>query len=138
MKYVSLTTNIWQSDSNMSYLSITCHFVHARVLSAKEMTLGHHTGKNIACDIQGIIEEWEIDGKIVTIVSDNGAITEHKRKHHHPCVAHTLNLIMKEALNGCDGLKNLITKCKTLIAYFKHSGIATGKLKKCQQDMDTR
>lgn len=42
---------------------------------------------------------------------------------------------MKEALNGCDELKNLITKCKTLVAYFKHSGLATGKLKKCQQDM---
>lgn len=145
VKYVSLTTDIWQSDSNMSYLSLTCHFVHdmqlhSRVLSVKEITSVHHTGKNIAADISAILTEWDLDGKIVTIVSDNGAniknaITVHLRKYHHPCVAHTLNLISKEALNENPDLKIIITKCKNLVTYFKHSALATGNLKKCQEDI---
>lgn len=27
-EYVSVTTDIWTSDSNKSFLTVTCHFVH--------------------------------------------------------------------------------------------------------------
>ncbi|CAH1958581.1 unnamed protein product [Acanthoscelides obtectus] len=88
-----------------------------------------------------ILKEYAIEeNQVVAIVWDNGAniknaVTEHLRRPHHPCVAHTLNLITKEALNENDCLKQLISKCKTLISYFKHSGLATNKLKKSQEDI---
>lgn len=76
----------------------------------------------------------------VTIVSDyganvNNAITGHLKKHHHPFVGHTLNLITKEALNENENLKKLILKCKSLVGRFKHSAHATAKLIKCHEDM---
>lgn len=65
-------------------------------MATKEIC-GSHTAENIGNVLTTILNEWQIFNKIVTIVSDNGAnikesISEHLRKHHHPCVAHTLNL----------------------------------------------
>ena len=50
-----------------------------------------HTGVNIGNLLSGILNEWDIKDKIVTIVSDNGAniknaINVHLSKYHHPCV----------------------------------------------------
>ncbi|KAJ8971935.1 hypothetical protein NQ314_000468 [Rhamnusium bicolor] len=110
IKHVSVTTDIWSSDSNVANLTLTCHFIHgnelnARVLSTKELT-SSHTGENIAATITTILSEWNIFDKIVTIVSDNGiniknAINEYIYKYHHPCVAHTLNLT-----NGISNFKS--------------------------------
>ncbi|CAG9830004.1 unnamed protein product [Diabrotica balteata] len=146
VQYVSLTTDIWQSDSNKSYISVTCHFINnmklcSQTLSVKELEQEHHTGRNVADHLSKCIEDWNLDNKIVTFISDNGsniknAIIEHLRKNHHPCVAHTLNLSTKESLNGNAILKNIIIKSKRLVGYFKHSGLATMKLKNCQEQMN--
>ncbi|KAJ8936829.1 hypothetical protein NQ318_015297 [Aromia moschata] len=55
--------------------------------------------------------------------------------HHHPCVAHTINLIVNDALKSADNeqLINLLKQCRDLVTYFKHSALATNELKKCQQ-----
>lgn len=34
LDYVSLTTNIWQLDSNNSYISVTCHFISKQKLNS--------------------------------------------------------------------------------------------------------
>lgn len=140
VEYLSLITDIWQSDSNKSYLSLTCHLIHdskthSRVMSTKELTHGSHTGIYIAEDLSSIIKEWGLEIKIVTIVSDNGAniknaITTHLHYYHHPCIAHPLNLSLRKALSGNVDLNRLITKCKNLVSHLKHSGLATSTLKK--------
>ncbi|KAL4111764.1 hypothetical protein QTP88_015653 [Uroleucon formosanum] len=106
---LSITTDMWTSDCNTSYLTVTCHFIHnnrshSPVLATREVK-DSHTGLNIATALTHIFNEWSIANKIVTIVSDNGsniknAINEHLLKYHHPCVAHTLNLSVNEAING--------------------------------------
>lgn len=107
IKHVSVTTDIWTSDSNKSFLTVTCHFVHNSVLhgvvlSTIEVPFSH-TALNIANSLEEIFETWKLSNKVVAIVSDNGAnikkaIIEHLRKHHHPCVAHTLNLCVTDSL----------------------------------------
>ena len=42
---------------------------------------------------------------------------------------------MKEALNGNETIKSIISKCKNLVAYFKHRGLVTTKLKNYQEQM---
>ncbi|KAF0750973.1 zinc finger BED domain-containing protein 1-like, partial [Aphis craccivora] len=81
---VSITTDMWTSDSTKSYITVTCHFIYndnlySPVIATKEV-----------CEI--------------TIVSDSeanikNAINEHLKKYHHPCVAHTLNLSVNDAIN---------------------------------------
>lgn len=99
---------MWTSDCNKSYITVTCHFIYdnnlySPVLAIREV-FDSHTGLNIATTLKNIFNEWGITNKIVTIVSDNGsniknAINEHLLKYRHPCVAHTHNLSINEAIN---------------------------------------
>lgn len=79
--------------------------------------------------------------KVVTIVSDSGAnvknaVNKHLRKYHHPCVAHTLNLTVSEAINKTVTLKVIIAKCRNLVAHFKHSVLSSNKLREVQNQMN--
>jgi len=96
-----------------------------------------HTEENIAASLRLIFNEWEISNKIVTVVSGNlanikNAINQLLKKHHHPCVAHTLNLSVIEAINNNNELSQVIQTCKTIVGHFKHSTSATEKLKMYQ------
>lgn len=82
---------------------MTTNYIHQQ-LQTKDVS-DRHTGQNIAATLTNIFNEWNIANKIITVVSDNGsniknAINEHLLKHHHSCVAHTLNLSINEAING--------------------------------------
>ncbi|CAG9833257.1 unnamed protein product [Diabrotica balteata] len=141
---VSVTTDIWTSDSNRSYVTVTCHFIceeefFSKVLSTEEI-LGHHTGENISNILKEIFCRWNILHKITTIVSDNGpnikcAIIEFLKKHHHPCVAHTLNLSVNDALKNNTEFQCILNKCKKIVGHFNHSALSCNKLKSVQQQM---
>lgn len=144
VEYVSVTTDIWTSDSNKSYISVTCHFVNknlliSQVLSTDEI-VGPHTAENIGNILNKVFGDWEINDKVVTVVSDNGsnikcAINEFLKKHHHPCVAHTLNLCVNDSLKANEALMTILKKCRNLVTHFKHSVLATEKLKNVQEQM---
>lgn len=73
-----------------------------------------------------IFNEWNITNKIVTIVSDSeanikNAINEHLKKYHHPCVAHTLNLSVNDAINKNTELFQVLKTCRAIVGHFKHS-----------------
>lgn len=143
---VSITTDIWTSDSNKGYLTVTVHFIFdgkmwSRVLATEEIC-GAHTGENISKHLSSISNKWNILNKITGVVTDNGAniknaIHEHLKKHHHPCVAHTLNLSVMEALSSSsnNNFSMLVKKCKAIVTHFKHSVQATEKLKSIQEQM---
>jgi len=141
---LSITTDIWTSDNNIAYLTVTCHFIYddrlySPVLATREMRESH-TGVNIANLLSDILNTWGIKDKIVTIVSDNGsniknAINVHLCKHHHPCVAHTLNLSINEAIMSNKDFLDVLKKCRTLVGHFKHSVFASEKLKELQTQM---
>lgn len=108
VKHVSITTDIWTSDSNVAYITVTCHFINkntllTRVLNTQKIAEAH-TGVNIAAAMSKILDDWNIKEKVVTIVSDSAAnmknaVNEQLKKYHHPCVARTLNLSVNESLN---------------------------------------
>ncbi|KAL4083415.1 hypothetical protein QTP88_028731 [Uroleucon formosanum] len=133
------------SDCNKSYLTVTCHFIHnnrlhSPVLATREVK-DSHTGLNIATALTHIFNEWSIANKIVTIASDNGsniknAINEHLLKYHHPCVVHTLNLSVNEAINGNFDVHQILKKCRAIVGHYKHSSLATGKLRDLQSQIN--
>lgn len=74
--YESITTDMWTSDSNKAYITVTGHFIledklYLPVLATREVHEAHN-GENIATVLSDIFKEWDITDKIVTVVSDNG------------------------------------------------------------------
>lgn len=142
---ITVTTDIWTSDSNVAYITVTGHFIFkdelwARVLATRDLP-GSHTSENIAIALNSIFNEWNIDNKIMTVVSDNGAnikkaIGDNLQKFHHPCVAHTLNLSVTEAISKNERLSAILKKCRALVGHFKHSVVASDKLKLVQEQMN--
>lgn len=75
--HVSITSDMWTSDSNKSYITVTAHFIYnhkiiSRVIATREVILSH-TGENIVKELRAIFEEWAVLNKVVTVVTDNGA-----------------------------------------------------------------
>jgi hypothetical protein len=113
--------------------------LYSPVLATKEVIVSH-TGKNIASALSNIFNEWNITNKIITIVSDSGAnikhaINDHLQKYHHPCVAHTLNLSVNEAINQNTEFLRVLKICRAIVSHFKHSNLAVEKLKEFQKQM---
>lgn len=145
VEYMAATTDIWTSDSNKSYITITGHCLYkdelqSLVLATRELP-SPHTGEHVAEHSRQIFEEFGILQKIVTIVSDYAAnmkkaINQNLQKHHHPCIAHTLNLSVKETLTGNPTLQDIIQKCKRIVAHFRHSAKSTEILSAKQMQMN--
>ncbi|CAG9829737.1 unnamed protein product [Diabrotica balteata] len=144
VKYISVTTDIWTSDSNKAYITVTAHFIfksvlRAHVLSTRELP-GSHTGENISLMLGDIFHHWKIENKIIAVVSDNGAniksaISNYLQIFHLPCVAHTLNLIVTKSLTDVAELNDILKKCRALVNHFKHSSLACDKLRSVQEQM---
>ena len=155
---VCLTTDIWTSRISQSYMTVTCHFIdnswHLKsyVLETVHLSVSH-TAENIASELIRIANEWSISEKVVALATDNASNAVAAARltgwKHIPCFAHTLNLIVKGALEAYLKLTTLKKKCKDIVTFFHHSSKASEKLtdiqkqlevpeKKLIQDVDTR
>lgn len=126
---VCLTTDCWTSRANSSFMSVTCHFIDdfemvSYLLDCFEFT-ERHTADNLAEKLRGIAAEWSVADKMVACVTDNAAnVTLAVRKanwRHLPCFAHTLNLIVRRAL---DTMHSTLEKIKGIVQYFHKSTVS--------------
>lgn len=138
---VSLTTDCWTSIATCSYMSITCHFVEdykmfSCLLDCFQFT-ERHTADNLADELLRIAREWQVTDKVVACVSDNASnITLAIRKTgwlNVPCLAHNLNLIVKDGLKK---IKPTQEKVKAIVEYFHRSTLAAEKLRATQRQMN--
>ncbi|CAG9788197.1 unnamed protein product [Diatraea saccharalis] len=153
--HLALTSDIWTSDSNKSFISLTAHYIYeyklkSVVISTSEIQI-QHTAENIALAIQEVMDQWQISSKVVTIVTDNAAamkkaVSECLTKRNHFCVAHTLNLAVKDCIeketfnlagntSNCQ-LQELLAKCRAIVSHFKHSPKASYALLKVQEQLN--
>ncbi|KAJ8916450.1 hypothetical protein NQ315_014667 [Exocentrus adspersus] len=139
---VCLTTDHWTSAANQNFMGITVHFIdenfkmRSKLLKCVKFE-GPHTATEIAAELKRTATEWEIIDKILIVVSDNAsnvtkAITDVLKLKHYGCFAHTLNLVVQDALKSQSAI---IEKIKTIVNHFKRSPQATEKLLKCQQQL---
>ncbi|XP_032428200.1 zinc finger BED domain-containing protein 1-like [Xiphophorus hellerii] len=127
---VSLTSDMWTSINMDAYLAVTCHFVEeneklSSVLLGVQAFPQSHTAENIACVKASLMEEWGISGKVTCMVTDGApnmvACVRELKLRHHICVAHTLNLVVKRALDQHPVLSGLRAKARKLVDYFRSS-----------------
>ncbi|XP_054744518.1 E3 SUMO-protein ligase ZBED1-like [Anastrepha obliqua] len=128
----AITTDMWTSLANESYMTVTCSFITDSYCLIDET---NHTAKNIADTLQAVCNEWGIFDKITAIVTDNASsmikACELLKKRNLPCYAHSLNLVVQDCLK-LDCTKELLKKCKSIVAFFKSSTIAYKKFKDSQ------
>lgn len=144
IRWVAITTDCWTSVSTESYISATCHFIDksfelkTALLSVKHLS-DNHTSQNITNSLSETFTEWNIENKVVCIVTDNASnmikACELLKKRHLPCFAHSLNLAVQENLK-LECVANLILKCKGIVAFFKSSTVAMDLFKKEQSALN--
>ncbi|XP_037930578.1 zinc finger BED domain-containing protein 4-like, partial [Teleopsis dalmanni] len=113
-KTISLTTDMWTSNANESYLAVTAHFIsqnwkfNSCLLSCVECRF-QHTSENLAAEIKRIIDEWRLTNKIFAVTTDNAANIIRAVTLcgwcHVPCFAHTLNLIIQKGLKNIEHIR---------------------------------
>ncbi|XP_046668494.1 zinc finger BED domain-containing protein 4-like [Homalodisca vitripennis] len=143
-KKCTLTTDIWMDPQTRSFLSLTVHFYDEDqdklIFSG---TIGvfmleeRHTGQNIANELKLICLEWNIcEEDVIAVATDNAAnITlaveiAFGKNRHIPGFAHTLNLVTEKGIELSNDATVLIGKVKSIVTWFKHSGVASDELRK--------
>ena len=146
---VCLTTDTWTSIQNLTYMSLTAHFIdkdwklHKRIINF--LKVPNHKGVTIGREIEACMLELGIDS-IFTVTMDNatsndGALDYLKRRTkdgkstilenefmHVRCCAHILNLIVMEGLKE---VNTSILKVQNAIKYVKSSSSRLEKFKSC-------
>jgi hypothetical protein len=127
---VHLTTDLWTDTINqISYITVTAHMID-KTCQLYSLTLetsyieGKHTAENIYTSILSCISKWKLANKVNTIITDNGAnmIAAIKRGMWTslPCFAHTLNLVVTDALKNVH-LSDSVDKFRKIVHIFKSS-----------------
>lgn len=147
-KHVAITTDMWTSVAQNDFMAVTAHFyiedsttmaLTHRCLDVVPFPVISHTGNNILKFLNSVFDAWEIREKIVGVVRDNGAdITAALNRSVYEafsCVAHTLQLVIKDGFLDNAKISNLIKKSRKLVGGFKHSAKNSKQLKKVQQQL---
>ncbi|XP_050706851.1 zinc finger BED domain-containing protein 4-like [Eriocheir sinensis] len=145
--FVTLTSDLWTSRQTKSFLSVTCHFISpewelkSRLLATKRLMVDH-TSQNIADALIEICEEWNVMEKVYCIVTDNAAnmikaVKDIIKTGHIGCFAHTLNLVVQNAIKNTGEVKEVQDKIKAIVSFFHHSVKASDKLGALQVQQGT-
>lgn len=143
-EYCCVTTDLWNSQSQHSFLSFTVHFIDSdwcrkmAVLQCFPFDESH-TATNIADCLRKISVEWNLDEKIHVIVSDNALNMKNAVQilnwHGVGCFCHTLHLVIKHAIFDQSGVKLMMNRATRLVSYFRRSPKAKAILERCQKEL---
>lgn len=134
---IALTSDCWTSVTTDGYISLTAHFVdhnwclQKRILAFTSMPPPHN-GASLAERVCGLLKQWGIDKKIVSITLDNASANDSMANalkfdlnlmsdgdyFHVRCCAHILNLIVQDGLKELD---EAIVKVRDTVKYCKGS-----------------
>ncbi|KAH7967623.1 hypothetical protein HPB52_001229 [Rhipicephalus sanguineus] len=123
---ISLTSDMWTSRSNHSYISLTCHYLTSNfemrsfALENRSLTESH-TACNILEHLQAMMDNWELPlQKVpVCVVTDNArnfcAALRGISCVPMQCMGHTLQLAIKDAKEETAGVFAILKKCLTML-----------------------
>ena len=140
----AVTTDMWTSASNNSYMGVTAHWldeefiIHNKCLAVQPAT-DSHTAKFIAEEIQAVLKDWSIDASGLHIVTDSSAnvekaISKLPDVHWCACLAHNLQLCVNAGLASREvtELPKVLAKARAIVGHFRRSPLAMSELEKAQ------
>ncbi len=131
---VALSSEVWNSTENKTYMTITCHLIEntwtwrSYVLETtplpEEYKPSHFVGQLLKT-----ADKWGIGSKIKVVVTNEDG----KKAGWDliPCFANTLDLVFKETLEASSDWKELVQRCCKISEYFSNVK-AQGHLNKAQ------
>ncbi|KAI5414817.1 hypothetical protein KIW84_040325 [Lathyrus oleraceus] len=146
---VALTTDCWTSIQNLSYITVTAHFVdndwnyQKRIISFS--LVPNHKGETIGRKLEDVLREWGLRN-VSTITADNASSNDvavaylKKRVHiknglmgeadffHMRCCAHILNLIVNDGLKEQD---SSVSSIRNAVRFVRSSPQRALKFKEC-------
>jgi hypothetical protein len=144
--WVSFTTDGWTNPTNScSLLSFTGHFVHKdtrrKVILSAMVLEQDHTGAYLSSKLNEAVSTWNLSGKIHMGIRDNASNMVSAMRianiDDFGCMAHTLQLVLHDALFTQTSVENVIKKSRKIVTHFKHSEQACRHLSECQHSCDT-
>jgi len=147
-EFVSITTDLWTSRSKTGYIGITGHWLNDKfepydILIGIESIAYPHTATVISNYLEKYIEDYRIINKVVCIVTDNGsnmkaAVNILSQKNikiqRIPCVAHTLQLTVNQALKS---ISKQVTRYKRIVKFFQ-SPKQSERLQEMQKELSKK
>ena len=145
---LGITTDIWTSSANESYISVVGHFIDGdwKMTSCVLGTYpfpGNHTAVNIVEKLREAMREYGFSMECVKgIVHDQASnmqlsgqmLEEDCGTESLSCAAHRLQLCINEGLE-LRRISKTVAAAKKLVGHFKHSPLATFELCKRQEAM---
>ncbi|XP_028307237.1 zinc finger BED domain-containing protein 1-like [Gouania willdenowi] len=141
---VVLTTDMWTSNTNESYLTVWGHFVDQnwKMETCNLLTAPlapQHTADDISELLLEVSNDWGIATKVHAVVTNNKAnmISAVKKCQweHVMCFAHTLNSVVKDAIKADAELTPTLEKCCEIVAFFHQCRKASDMLKEVQRQL---
>ena len=145
---VGITCDMWTSKASQGYITVTGHYITNDwllkncVLATRGVT-DQHTGENIHKALKLIEKEFDIEGKIAGLTSDNASnMKSAGGKHkfcfdiqgHVQCFAHTIQLAVGDGLK-LEVVKETAAVCRKLVEHFNKSVQASDALEAYQVNL---
>ena len=99
-----------------------------------------HTGANISAAVLSRIQEWDIEEKIVCILRDNASNMVSGLNIANitslPCLAHTLQLIIKDGVLLQQSVVQLLSCARSLVGHYHRSNVAFNTFRQIQAQLN--
>ncbi len=143
---VSLTADVWTSITNQAYLGVTVHYIDDE-WNMQHYLLDlihfehHHTGTRTKEKLLQLIDEMNLNGKVLSLTTDNDATMVLCGKHmtnefgivwndsefqHYQCAAYVLNIAIS---HGMQLRVRIIDKVRTFVNKIRHSTVLCDALR---------
>jgi hypothetical protein len=139
-EFLALTTDEWSADNapGVALLTLTAHWIDQNfnrcyaMLHAQNLEAAH-TGEYLAQVTTDMLAGWNLRKDRVQYVLRDNAVAMVKAMTvanlpHTGCMAHTLQLAVKDALQVQRGVENVIALGRRIVGHFKHSTLAYNRL----------
>ena len=143
---LAITTDLWTSVANDSYLSLTAHFISLNwelkhvVLGTFPMPEGEsHSADTIEAKLKELLESWNVNRKVMCCVTDNAKNIVNACSQlglpNLSCFGHNINLALKAGTDQhIARVSHLLKKCRKLVGHFKHSATDTSVLRLVREE----
>lgn len=146
VEHISISTERWKAATDETYITIKANFIDADWMpqSFTLTTCPFSSADGSSKQINEAIRDWDIAGKIVSVVYDTHDInwigtTENDAFHSSSkvnCFANTLQWCIDYGLDSIKEIRDLIANCKKIVTFFQHSNPADTYLLKYQKSLE--